>query len=187
MDGSASADTGGGLTLEDIERELMADSDDEEAGETGGRRASAESGSNGQQQTSGLSEYELERLENIRRNKQVLRDLGLDEDPLGPRRPPPAPARQPRQPRAPDDPRRQSSRLQGASRPVYDDDAPPTTTGAVGPLLSAPAGCPARQTRLLPPAGGLSRFDLRVHDSSTTHEDERRGSDRPTRRPPLSL
>jgi hypothetical protein len=126
-DGSASADTGGGLTLEDIERELMADSDDEGGGEAGDRQASAEGGTVRQQQADGLSDYERERLETIRRNNQVLRDLGLDEDPLIPQRPPPAP-RQPRQPRAPDGPRRQSSRLRGVSRPVYNEDAPSTVT-----------------------------------------------------------
>ena len=62
-DDSASADTGGDgltMTLEDIERELMADSDDDGGGEASGRRAPAESGTNMQQQTSGLSDYELE-------------------------------------------------------------------------------------------------------------------------------
>jgi hypothetical protein len=85
-------DDGPSMPLEDVERTLMADSDDE-----GG------SGSEGE-----LTEYERERLANINRNQEVLRQLGLFQDP-----PPPPPPRQPRQPRASGGPRRQSSRLQG--------------------------------------------------------------------------
>ena len=117
-DSSASADTGGGLTLEDIERELMADSDDEGGGEAGDRQASAEGGTGRQQQADGLSDYELERQENIRRNNQILRDLGLEEDPLIPQRPPPAP-RQPRQPPGP--PTRSSERVRGQERGSYSE------------------------------------------------------------------
>ena len=105
----------------------MADSDGEGGGEVNDQQASAEGGADGQQQAEGLSEYELERLENIRRNNQVLRDLGLDGDPLVPPRPPAAP-RQPRQPRAPDGPRRHSSRLQGASTACATASSPTTSS-----------------------------------------------------------
>ena len=97
----------------------MEESDTEgEGGVQGGGQSSA----GGKEQADGLSDYELERRENIRRNNQVLRDLGLDEDPLVPQRRPPAP-RQPRQSRPADGPRRQSSRLHGALRPAYEEEA----------------------------------------------------------------
>ena len=56
---------GPSMPLEDVERALMADSDDE-------------GGSGGAEE---LPEYERERLANIKRNQEVLRQLGLFQDP----------------------------------------------------------------------------------------------------------
>ena len=98
---------GPSMPLEDVERALMADSDDE-------------GGSGGAEE---LPEYERERLANIKRNQEVLRQLGLFQDP-----PPPPPPRQPRQPRASGGPRRQSSRLQGQQIPACCEDGPTSTT-----------------------------------------------------------
>ena len=124
-DGADSNQGGAGMTVEEIERALMEDSDGAE-GDDGIQGREGRAGAGGQQQADELSAFEMERLENIRRNQQRLRELGLLEDPLIPQRQPPAP-RQPRQPRASDGPRRQSSRLQGASAPLYDDEASSNT------------------------------------------------------------
>ena len=60
----------------------------------------------------GLSDYEQQRLDNIRRNQEHLRGLGLLDDPIAPAaRPTPAP-RQPRPPRPPGVPSRASNVLQ---------------------------------------------------------------------------
>ena len=103
----------GSMPLEDIERVLMEDSDEE--GGDGGRGGGAGEGTDGGGEE--LAEYELERLANIQRNQEILRALGLFKDP-----PPPPPPRQPRQPRASDGPRRESSRLQGQPRPSYNEE-----------------------------------------------------------------
>ena len=66
-----------------------------------------------------LSAYEIERRERILQNQARLKDLGLLDEPIVPPRPSSAP-RHPRAPRVPvDGPRRESSRLQGKSRPRY--------------------------------------------------------------------
>ena len=116
--GAGPSQAAGGVPLEDVERMLMEDSDEEaESGDGGdGGGGSSQPSPQGDE----LSEYELERQENIRRNEARLRELGLLDNPLAPARPPSAP-RQPRPPRAPDGPRRASSRLQDLPRPPYAD------------------------------------------------------------------
>ena len=115
---------GAGLTLEEIERSMMEGSDTE--GDDGAQGGGAQGSTGERQQSDGLSDFELQRRENIRRNEQRLRELGLLEDPLIPQRRPPVP-RQPRQPRNADGPRRQSSRLQRAPKPLYDESASSNT------------------------------------------------------------
>jgi len=116
---------GEGVPLDDIERELMRDSDAEDApeeledGGAGGVAGGEADNGGGTGGGSELSEYEKERRENMKHNEQRLRELGLLDDPLVPPRPRPAPAQPRPPPRAPDGPRRESSRLQERPRKRY--------------------------------------------------------------------
>ena len=146
-DGGGNGGGGGGgngaessqIPLEDVRFALMADSGEAAPPDASGGAGSSQAhqsqapggsegsgsggrGGGGDQQ---MSEYERERLENIRRNNEVLRGLGLAPDPLP--RQPPAP-RQPRPPPRVDGPRRESSRLQGMLRPTYNDEDPTLAT-----------------------------------------------------------
>ena len=113
---------GGGMPLEDIRRSLMEDSDDAEAdggaGQAVERQDSGSGGGAGGASSGGdgLSDYEKERQENIRRNQARLRELGLD----GPIVPPPAP-RQPRPPRPPGVPSRASGRQRDNAPKSYSE------------------------------------------------------------------
>jgi hypothetical protein len=72
--------------------------------------------------SSALSDYEQQRLDNIRQNEERLRTLGLLGDPIAPAaRPIPAP-RQPRPPRrVPAEPSRGSERQRGKAPKSYSE------------------------------------------------------------------
>ena len=118
-DGAGPSRDGGGVSLEDVQRMLMEDSDDAEA--DGGvedaveRQDSGNGGAGGVSSGGdGLSDYEKERQANILRNQAHLKQLGLD-GPSGPPRPSPAP-RQPRPSRPPGVPSRASDRQRGNAK-----------------------------------------------------------------------
>ena len=69
-----------------------------------------------------MSAYELERLENIKRNSEVLASLGLGGDASqlsGKSRSQPVPKRRKTEPKPPSEPARRSSRLEGAKAPDF--------------------------------------------------------------------
>ena len=124
---------GGGpsVSLNDIEYALMHDSEEEEegagpsaaGGEGGGAGSSTEEPppalpaqppSHNTEGGEGVSAYELERRENIRRNELHLESLGLLQRELPASRPAPRPP-----PHVPEGPTRSSQRVAKLPRPVY--------------------------------------------------------------------
>ena len=130
--GGAGPSQGGGdvpLALDEVQRTLMADSDEDDEGAVGVERENDEGGSGAGVGVSsdgdGLSDYERQRKKNIECNEARLRELGLLNDPLIPSRPKPPPRRHPQPlPRVQaEGPHRASGRIQGLPRPAYADIA----------------------------------------------------------------
>ena len=133
-DREAESTEGGGpsMSLNDIQHALMEDSEEEEdsgagpsaaGGEGGGAGSSTEEPppalpaqppSHNTEGGEGVSAYELERRENIRRNELHLESLGLLQRELPASRPAPRPP-----PHVPEGPTRSSQRVAKLPRPVY--------------------------------------------------------------------
>ena len=133
-DGTGPSQLADGMSLDEIERELMRDSDVEdsldesirqvESDENGGGPAagSNQGGTSSGGEAGPSKEYESQRDESVQRNQAHLRKLGLLVNPMVPAARPSSAPRQRRLPRAPQEPTRVSDRQRGKAKPTYSEE-----------------------------------------------------------------